>query len=698
MNTNKLLDCTRSWAGLLITAFLLIASGCEGDDGAPGVAGPAGADGADGADGISCWDLNQNGIADPEEDTNGDGVVDVLDCQASEPEGVGNTIAGNVLQAAHGSRAELKAQGSFASNTGEWTVILSRAQSTSTPTQDVQFDLANAANLYGFSAAIFNNAGGNPTTMFPQDTSAYTLGNATSGADLQAQLVTSAPTVAADFTGPVLTTSPSVPANAAPVALQAAYDTKNVYILAVWTDLTGDESLAKDQWEFDGTDWSRPSGRNEDRIALMFDINASDWTIGGPGCAAYCHVGETPGDGGRMRTNNAGETLDMWHWKAARSNPLGFADDKHVIWAASTDTTTGTRKGDDGSSVDSNNRDGTGTLPAFMAEDDPGANATFLVNLLQGSARAVPFDPTASHQAGDTIAGNVLQAAHGSRAGLKAQGSFSAGVWTVILSRPQTTNTPTQDVQFDLSNAANLYDFSAAIFDNAGGESATMLPQDTAGYTLGNAASGADLLAQLVTSAPTGPSDFTGPVLTTNPNTPANAAAVALQAAYDTKNVYILAVWTDLTGDESLAKDQWEFDGTDWSQSGNEDRIALMFNISASDWGAVGCMAYCHLGETPGHDGRMRTNNAGETLDMWHWKAARSNPLGFADDKHVIHALATDTTTGTRKGDDGSGVDSSNKNVAGTLPAFMAESDPGANATYLIILPDGSARAVPFVP
>lgn len=33
------------------------------------------------ASGIACWDLNGNGIADPEEDVNNDGVVDALDCQ-----------------------------------------------------------------------------------------------------------------------------------------------------------------------------------------------------------------------------------------------------------------------------------------------------------------------------------------------------------------------------------------------------------------------------------------------------------------------------------------------------------------------------------------------------------------------------------------------------------------------------------------
>jgi len=76
--------------GLLRHAFLLLfvslglgLAGCEGDDGAPGAAGAAGASGADGADGISCWDLNANGVGDlPAEDINGDGVVDVLDCNA----------------------------------------------------------------------------------------------------------------------------------------------------------------------------------------------------------------------------------------------------------------------------------------------------------------------------------------------------------------------------------------------------------------------------------------------------------------------------------------------------------------------------------------------------------------------------------------------------------------------------------------
>ena len=66
----------RTWAILFASAFLLALGGCSGDDGA------AGARGADGAPGLACWDLNGNGIADsPDEDTNGDDVIDALDCQ-----------------------------------------------------------------------------------------------------------------------------------------------------------------------------------------------------------------------------------------------------------------------------------------------------------------------------------------------------------------------------------------------------------------------------------------------------------------------------------------------------------------------------------------------------------------------------------------------------------------------------------------
>jgi len=78
--TNILRDKKFGIAVLALLTLGLVA--CEGDDGSDGAPGAAGTDGAAGADGISCWDLNENGIKDPEEDVNGDGVVDVYDCQS----------------------------------------------------------------------------------------------------------------------------------------------------------------------------------------------------------------------------------------------------------------------------------------------------------------------------------------------------------------------------------------------------------------------------------------------------------------------------------------------------------------------------------------------------------------------------------------------------------------------------------------
>lgn len=64
---------------LLISVGAFVIAGCEGDDGATGAAG------ASGSDGFSCWDLDQNGVADPGEDLNSDGVVDTLDCREPPP-------------------------------------------------------------------------------------------------------------------------------------------------------------------------------------------------------------------------------------------------------------------------------------------------------------------------------------------------------------------------------------------------------------------------------------------------------------------------------------------------------------------------------------------------------------------------------------------------------------------------------------
>ncbi|MDH3614416.1 MAG: hypothetical protein OES10_14200 [Gammaproteobacteria bacterium] len=72
-----------AWSILVVCTLAFALGGCEGDDGRDGAAG------TDGTDGQDCWDLNGNGVGDlATEDLNVDGVVDVLDCNASA-----NTVA-----------------------------------------------------------------------------------------------------------------------------------------------------------------------------------------------------------------------------------------------------------------------------------------------------------------------------------------------------------------------------------------------------------------------------------------------------------------------------------------------------------------------------------------------------------------------------------------------------------------------------
>ena len=70
------------------------ASGEAGEDGEPGADGE---DGEDGADGLPCWDLDGDGEPDPEEDINGDGVVDVDDCRGDDTGGSSSGSGGVYL-------------------------------------------------------------------------------------------------------------------------------------------------------------------------------------------------------------------------------------------------------------------------------------------------------------------------------------------------------------------------------------------------------------------------------------------------------------------------------------------------------------------------------------------------------------------------------------------------------------------------
>jgi hypothetical protein len=306
--------------------------------------------------------------------------------------------------------------------------------------------------------------------------------------------------------------------------------------------------------------------------------------------------------------------------------------------------------------------------------------AAILLGTGKGSSQGGGF------KAGDTIPGFVLQAPSGSFADVRAVGTYDPvkREWTVIFTRALTTGRPDEDVQFDELLSGQTYLFSAGCLDNAVGKKETMEPQDSTPYKLGIEGTGADLVAVRVPRAPASASDFTGPILLTKGGEKGGVKIprIALQAAYDDENIYILARWPDNT--ESVSKEQWVFDGTTWTRTksdvNDEDRIALWFDVNADEFSTKGCAALCH-------DIRMQTKNPDGHADLWHWKAARSNPLGYADDQKAAPERANDS---------GVGIAIRNEDASRAFPAFMAENDPGANARFLIRLPEGSKRAVPF--
>lgn len=75
--------------GKAIAACLFLLLACKGDAGPPGAGGPTGPVGPQGDqgipgdpgdDGLSCWDADADGIPDPEEDVDSNGVWDARDC------------------------------------------------------------------------------------------------------------------------------------------------------------------------------------------------------------------------------------------------------------------------------------------------------------------------------------------------------------------------------------------------------------------------------------------------------------------------------------------------------------------------------------------------------------------------------------------------------------------------------------------
>lgn len=275
------------------------------------------------------------------------------------------------------------------------------------------------------------------------------------------------------------------------VNIQAAYDDKNAYVRAQWKTQNPFPGNEHQYLRFDGKEWKvygypkldkvvqdgvQP-GIYEDRFSIMID----DGKVPGfaqQGCWLTCHDGErdmqkqftkeevaanallkaikkndvrkflpasryNPSDWKTGKTveeinkiKAAGGFVDLFQWRAHRSNPVNLADDGYVLeW----------RLFDEGKNMFGGNADKAKHQPKYMWDEKKvGYKSITADQLRKGDhflireQNAVPFDPNAGWKAGDMIPDYMLSRADakGSAADNNAVGTWKDGVWTVVITRP----------------------------------------------------------------------------------------------------------------------------------------------------------------------------------------------------------------------------------------------------------------------
>ena len=247
------------------------------------------------------------------------------------------------------------------------------------------------------------------------------------------------------------------------VKAQALYSDSDVWFRFEWADATESVSRA---WEYDGAKWK--SSGNEDRFALYWEITPID-KFQTRTCAALCHNPVSdPIDKWYMITPGLADRADNWHWKAARTNAVGQADDKYLTGVLSDPKDIeSANKGDakdKGGTADNKTKDGTGPEKMQDPSKKPSAGSPFIL-----ASEAVALDAS-KFKAGDKVARELLAPWVGSRGDIEVKGAYAGGKWTVVFHRKLDTGHD-DDVKFI---TGKTYPFGVSVFDNAGGANHTV--------------------------------------------------------------------------------------------------------------------------------------------------------------------------------------------------------------------------------
>ena len=284
-----------------------------------------------------------------------------------------------------------------------------------------------------------------------------------------------------------------------PLQVQAAYNGTDVYFRYRWP--APNPGIFHDMLRFTDGKWvvrgnpvpgSQPDGLHEDRVSMMLDdgsvpefgryggyIAIGDRLAGFTVEADIKSVKDHPYLGKKLgleeptkylpatrknqndwtstvpekeqdRLQAAGYFLDLWHWRAARSNPTGFADDQFI---------TAGRLSDTGRGAYATNWDSDKKQPRLMFDPSKTGMRALKWNDIVGGKidqdgahaltedQSVAFEPAAGWQEGDTIPRRLLRTPQDSRADIAVAGKahWADGFWEVTLRRKMDTGKPLED-------------------------------------------------------------------------------------------------------------------------------------------------------------------------------------------------------------------------------------------------------------
>ncbi|MFQ5979305.1 MAG: ethylbenzene dehydrogenase-related protein [Candidatus Heimdallarchaeota archaeon] len=217
------------------------------------------------------------------------------------------------------------------------------------------------------------------------------------------------------------------------VVIKAIHDGTYIYVHGYWDDVN--KSNERRHWIYNGTHWNN-TGLDEDRLNF-------GWAIGS-NTIACVHGAKGTGDG------DAAMDMDVWHWKASRTEPAGYADDKY--WSGTgrhgDDKTGGSYKDNSvvkqaGSAQNITDALGnTTSVSAFSDADRPyWMNNGTIIDWGGNGANATALDSS-------NIVGYTTSLAIGSRGDILTKATYASAHWSVEMKRKLDTGHTDDDIIF----------------------------------------------------------------------------------------------------------------------------------------------------------------------------------------------------------------------------------------------------------